>query len=126
MPKESKIMSDTPQPSPSHAEQFAGMVMQITNTAMVFLGAAPHPETGERVKDLQLAGLFIGQLEMLEMKTRGNLDAREAALLKQSLMAARMAFVEAAEGGKIAAAPAPAPQPVESTKALEEIGRAHV
>jgi len=34
---------------------------------------------------------------MLEAKTRGNLNQREQALLKQALMATRLAFVEAAE-----------------------------
>ena len=39
----------------------------------------------------------IDQLEMLEFKTKGNLDQEEAALLKQSLMSLRMAFVESVD-----------------------------
>ena len=34
---------------------------------------------------------------MLEVKTKGNLDKREEGLLKQSLTAVRMAFVEAVD-----------------------------
>ena len=41
--------------------------------------------------------MFIDQLEMLEVKTRGNLDKQEDKLLKQSLTALRLAFVEAVE-----------------------------
>lgn len=74
---------------------FANMVMQQTNMALMFLGRVPHPETGQQVLDLETARMFIDQLEMLETKTRGNLDKREEGLLKQSLTAVRMAFVEA-------------------------------
>lgn len=74
---------------------FANLVVQQTNMALMLLGRMPHPETGETVRDLEGAKMFIDQLEMIEFKTRGNLDAREDKLLKQSLTALRMAFVEA-------------------------------
>ena len=83
-----------------HAQHFHNMVMQIANTALTFLGAVPHPETGELIQDLDMARLLIDQLAMLEVKTKGNLSAQETALLKQALMAARMAFVEATKSGK--------------------------
>jgi hypothetical protein len=88
---------------------FANMIIQQTNMALIFLGKAPHPETGERVHDVEAAQMFIDQLEMLETKTKGNLDKREEGLLKQSLMTLRMAFVEAVERG--AAAPGRTPEP---------------
>ena len=74
---------------------FANMVVQQANLAMMLLGKAPHPETGQHLRDLDGAKMFIDQLEMLELKTKGNLDKPEAALLKQSLTTLRMAFVEA-------------------------------
>lgn len=74
---------------------FAQLVMQQANLASMLLGKVPHPETGEVIKDLEAARLFIDQLEMLEAKTRGNLTKEEAGLLKQSLMSLRLAFVEA-------------------------------
>ena len=90
---------------------FAGMVMQQTNLALLYLGKAPHPETGAPVLDLDTARLFIDQLEMLEAKTKGNLDPREAGLLKQSLTMLRLAFVEAVEHPAApAASPPPAPE----------------
>ena len=99
-------MSDTTSPGAAgnpaagtdvHAQHFQNMVMQIANTALTFLGAVPHPETGEHIQDLDMARLLIDQLAMLEVKTKGNLSAQEAALLKQALMAARMAYVESAK-----------------------------
>jgi hypothetical protein len=76
---------------------FANMVMQQTNMALMFLGQVPSPESGERIQDLDAARLFIDQLEMLEVKTKGNLETYEDQLLKQSLTNLRMAFVQAVE-----------------------------
>jgi hypothetical protein len=94
--------------------RFAQMVLQQSNLAMMLLGQTPHPESGQTMQDLEGAKLFIDQLEMLELKTRGNLSKEEASLLKQSLMALRMAFVESVNSGPAdtkteAAAPAAEP-----------------
>jgi hypothetical protein len=107
---------------------FAHMVMQQSSMAMMLLGKTPHPETGKAFRDLEAAKLFIDQLEMLEFKTKGNLSHEEAALLKQSLMSLRMAFVEAVEApasgpeSKLGhdsppADAAPAPEPAATTTA---------
>lgn len=88
---------------------FLDMVAQQTNLALIFLGEVPHPETGKRVRELNAARIFIDQLEMLEAKTRGNLNKHEEALLKQSLMTTRMAFVTAARDEQAAAAKSSAP-----------------
>ncbi len=44
---------------------FASLVMQQTNMASIFLGLAPHPQTGQTARDLEHAKYFIDQLEML-------------------------------------------------------------
>jgi hypothetical protein len=80
---------------------FAQLVMQQANMAFMLLGKTPHPETGKTVRDLEAAQLFIGQLEMLEAKTKGNLNRDEENLLKQTLMSLHMAFVEMANTPKI-------------------------
>jgi hypothetical protein len=76
---------------------FASLVMQNTNMALIFLGRAPHPQTGQTGQDLEHATFFIDQLEMLALKTKGNLDKQEESLLQQSLTSLRLAFVEAVE-----------------------------
>jgi hypothetical protein len=76
---------------------FANMILQQTNMALMLLGKVPHPETGETLRDLDGARMFIDQLEMIEFKTQGNLSPQEDKLLKQSLTGIRMAFVEAVE-----------------------------
>lgn len=93
---------------------FSQLIFQQSNMAMMLLGKTPHPETGKVEQDIEGARFFIDQLEMLEIKTRGNLNKHEASLLKQTLMTLRLAFVEAVESP-----PAPAPAPELAPKAAE-------
>jgi len=76
---------------------FAQLVMQQSNLAMMLLGKSAHPETGKMVRDVEAAKVFIDMLAMIEAKTKGNLSKEEAGLLKNSLMAVRMAFVESVD-----------------------------
>jgi hypothetical protein len=78
---------------------FLNMIVQQTNMALIFLGKTPNPETGQLMQDLQTAKILIDQLEMLAIKTKGNLNPQESALMNQSLAAVRMSFVEAVEHG---------------------------
>jgi len=94
---------------------FAQLVIQQSNMAMLLMGKVPHPQTGETIRDVEAARLFIDQIEMLEAKTKGNLTKEEDHLLKQSLMSLRMAFVEAVES------PAPEPKKVEPEKKPETV-----
>ena len=86
-----------PSPEEMHSALFAQLVLQQANMAALLLGKTPHPETGKTMRDLEAARLFIDHLEMLEVKTKGNLTKEEDALLKQNLMSLRLAFVEAVE-----------------------------
>jgi hypothetical protein len=118
---------------------FADLVVRQTQMALLLMGRVPHPESGKPRCDLEQARLAIDQLEMLELKTKGNLTKEEDGLLKQSLMTLRMAFVEAVEespngskdvaartpssadasqaaGEKAGPAPAPEPQNQEESK----------
>src|SRR5688500_14664728 len=89
---------------------FATMVMQLTNMAAMFMGKVPNPENNKLVVDLDAAQIFIDQLEMLEAKTKGNLNAEEQNILKQGLTMVRMAFVEAVDAAqKQASQPTPPP-----------------
>jgi len=56
-----------------HSVLFVQMVMQLSNMAMMLLGQVPDPQSGQTIRDLEAARLFIDQLEALEAKTRGNL-----------------------------------------------------
>src|SRR5581483_2324498 len=104
-------MSDSSSHGPDHPQlmspMFASMVMQNTNMALIFLGRTPNPQTGKIEQDLDNARYFIDQLEMLALKTKGNLDRNEDAILKQSLTNLRLAFVEAVNKPAAAAEASP-------------------
>lgn len=103
-------MSDTTSsPNPAFSALFANLVMQNASMAMIFLGRTPHPESGKTEVNLDHARVFIDTLEMIEAKTRGNLDKDEERFLKQNLISLRMAYVEAAN--QSAAQPAATPIP---------------
>jgi hypothetical protein len=103
---------------------FAHLVMQQSNMAMMLMGKAPHPETGKIIRDLESAKLFVDLLEMLEAKTKGNLTKEEQSLLKQTLMAVRMGFVEAVEAPEAETKAQPATQPAETAKQGTEAEKA--
>lgn len=118
-----------PRPNQAEAEDrlaalFAQLILQQTNMAMMLLGKMAHPESGQIYKDIEAARLFIDQLEMLESKTKGNLSKQESALLQQSLMNLRLAYVEAVAAPQPEGHPPPrephgAPGPFTGTAANE-------
>lgn len=97
---------------------FADMVIQLGNTALIFLGQIPNPETGERMFEIEAAKSLIDQLEMLEAKTKGNLSKDEQQLLAQTLSAVRLSFVEAINSQISEETPAE-PKPTETPPADE-------
>ena len=78
---------------------FATLVLSLTSSALVHFGAAPEPGTAAPgPPNLPLARHTIDILEILKAKTRGNLDADEAALLEQVLHDLHMRFLAAKRG----------------------------
>lgn len=73
---------------------FATFVLSLSHSALLHLGEAPHPETGNVEKNLALARQTIDLIAMLEEKTKGNLTGDEERLLAQILYDLRMRFVE--------------------------------
>lgn len=75
---------------------FTTFVLSLATSGMVYMGLAPLPE-GEPTPEpnLALARQTIDSLEMLQRKTRGNLDDAEAKLLQSVLYELRMGFVKA-------------------------------
>ena len=76
-------------------QRFIEFVMMHAQNAALFLGQIPNPKTGEAEINLDLARMFIDQLEMIQEKTRGNLTNEETMVLRNALSNLQMAFVEA-------------------------------
>ena len=99
-------------------QRFIEFVMMHAQNAALFLGQIPNPKTGEPEINLDLARMFIDQLEMVQEKTRGNLTNEEAMVLRNTLSNLQMAFVEASgTAGPQRAAPPEPPQPAPSQPA---------
>jgi hypothetical protein len=75
---------------------FASFLISLGSTAFVHMGLLPDPESGKtRTPNLPVARQTIDMLELLEEKTRGNLTADEATLLRNLLTDLRLRFVSA-------------------------------
>src|SRR2546425_12876511 len=78
------------------ALDFNALVLSLGSSAIVHLGEAPDPTTGQKrdQPELTMAQQSIDLLAMLQEKTRGNLTAGEARFLENMLFDLRMLFVQ--------------------------------
>jgi hypothetical protein len=75
---------------------FSTFVLSLATSALYHLGLSPDPSGEAAPKpNLPLARHTIDTIEMLEEKTRGNLDEEEAKLIKSVLYQLHMGFVQA-------------------------------
>jgi len=81
-------------------QRFIEFVMMHAQNAALFLGQIPNPKTGEAEINLDLARMFIDQLEMIQEKTRGNLTNEETMVLRNALSNLQMVFVEVSAGAR--------------------------
>ncbi|RZA08183.1 MAG: DUF1844 domain-containing protein [Proteobacteria bacterium] len=73
---------------------FPTFVLSVGSAAMMGMGLAPHPESGDQKVDLELARQNIDLLEMIQQKTTNNLNAEETRLLDRILYEVRTKFIE--------------------------------
>lgn len=76
---------------------FALLVTTLATQALASMGAIPDPVENKPVVQLDLAKHMIGLLEMLDVKTKGNLTADEQSMLESALRELRLVFVHAAK-----------------------------
>ena len=76
---------------------FPSLIESLASQALMFLGGMRDPMTGQVVQDLHQAQTMIDMLLMIEEKTKGNLAAQEAEMLKQVLDEVRTQFVRVAK-----------------------------
>lgn len=74
---------------------FASFILSLNTSALFHLGELAHPETGKKVKDLEMAKHTIDTLTMLAEKTKGNLENDEHELLTRILYELKIRFVKA-------------------------------
>jgi hypothetical protein len=113
-------MAETDSRVETQKAYFIEMILMLSSSAMHHLGKTISPISGKAELNLEAARATIDMVEMLEAKTRGNLDRDETRLLTNTLTSLRMNYVETAsqpakdskpEAKAEPAAPAPAAAP---------------
>jgi hypothetical protein len=90
--------SPGPAAPPPAGPDLQGLFIMLASSALVNLGEAADPETGERVLDLGQAKEAIDLLSLLRLKTEGNRTEQESHLLEEMLYDLQLRFVRAAKG----------------------------
>ena len=106
-----------------HKSYFVQLVLMLSGSALQQLGKLVDPQSKKAQVNLEAAQATIDLLDMLEAKTKGNLDKEEERMLRDTLMSLKMNFVETMEAG--GGEPAPTgqtqPPPAAEEKKAEEI-----
>jgi hypothetical protein len=85
--------------TPSADLRFNNFVLLQAQNAGLFLGQIPHPSTGEKSVNLIAAQSVIDSLEMLAIKTAGNLTADENTLITKAIDNLNRLYKEAQDIG---------------------------
>jgi Domain of unknown function (DUF1844) len=78
----------------------SALLVMFASSALIALGEAPDPETGEPERDLDHAREAIDTLLLLRDKTEGNRTEPESRLLEGILYDLEVRFVRAAQVGR--------------------------
>lgn len=101
-------MKEEARPNEIHKSLFIQLVMMLAASASQSMGKLVNPATKKVEVSLEAAEATIDLLDMIEAKTKGNLDRDEERLLKDTLMSLKLTFVETRNAGGGQAAPPPA------------------
>ncbi len=73
---------------------FLNLVQQFYQSALIFLGKIENPQTKKIEKNMDMAKYFIDSLDMLQVKTKGNLSSQEEQVLQKILQELKLDFVK--------------------------------
>ncbi|HTS79680.1 MAG TPA: DUF1844 domain-containing protein [Myxococcaceae bacterium] len=77
------------------AIDFTTVLLGFASSALIHMGAQPHPDSGSVARDAALAREVLDLLALLREKTRGNLTPEEERFFDSLLTDLRLKFVEA-------------------------------
>ena len=93
-----EFQKTNPATSAETTRKFVQFIMVQAQNILYVLGRIPTPE-GERLPpNLQAAKMMIDHLDLIALKTQGNLNSQEEKILKEALQQVQLAFVEASGG----------------------------
>ncbi len=74
--------------------EFSDIVRMFASQAALYLGLIPDPQTRQAMLAPDMAAINIDMLAILEEKTKGNLDPKDAQELSETVKELRAVFVE--------------------------------
>lgn len=95
-----EINEDEEMPGENDPSSFVNFIMSLASQAAAALGAMPHPVSGQRSLDLDLAKHWIDTMAMLKEKTKGNLHPQEMQLMNGLLSDLRMQFIQLSQAAE--------------------------
>jgi Domain of unknown function (DUF1844) len=116
-----EIQKANPVTNPELARKFVQFVMIQAQNILYVLGKIPTPEGDRLPPNLQAAKMMIDHLDLIQIKTQGNLSAQETKIISEALQQVQLAFVEASGGTPSGMMPDRSPQ-VDMSALDEEIG----
>lgn len=82
-------------PEPNFSFFITTLALQVS----IALGEVPNPATNQKEENLSQAKFIIDTLEMLQEKTKGNLDTEESTLLENILYELRVQYISKVNQG---------------------------
>ncbi|HPE07823.1 MAG TPA: DUF1844 domain-containing protein [Smithellaceae bacterium] len=89
-----KVAEPTAEPSDYPPVNFTNFVISLSTSALFHFGDFPEYEGGKAEKNLPAAKQTIDILNMLNEKTKGNLDQNETSLIQGVLYELKMRYVK--------------------------------
>lgn len=83
----------SPVSGPSPAPDLSSFLLMLYGEALIHLGEAPDPITGQPHQDLAQAKYTIDLLDLLKAKTEGNRTPEESGILEEILYALRVHYL---------------------------------
>jgi hypothetical protein len=93
-PQSTKEAQSVPEPEFDYPVNFTNFVLSLSTSALFHFGDFPDHEGGTTQKNLPAAKQTIDILDMLNEKTKGNLDENESKLIQGVLYELKMRFVK--------------------------------
>jgi Domain of unknown function (DUF1844) len=98
-PTSSDTASEMPR-APSAARSLVGLFMMLATEALIALGDAPDPTTGQPRRELPQASAIIDLLTLLRDKTEGHRSTEETRTLDQVIYDLQLRYVEAVKSSR--------------------------
>lgn len=80
------------------AQKFVQFIMMQAQNILFVLGRIPTPDGRQHAPNLEAAKVLIDQLDVIFIKTQGNLLKQEEKIFEETLTSLRLAFVETSGG----------------------------